>query len=78
MTPEQVNVEYLELSLKDLYSQFNPTEAILKSFYNENINSYTQPVTVENCAALNFICQLTPARKIWQTVVSNAESALRP
>src|SRR5579862_1046736 len=43
MTPEQVNVEYVELSLKNLSTQIHPTDAILKSFYNENINSYTQP-----------------------------------
>lgn len=43
MTPEQVNVEYLELSLKDLSTRMIPTETMLKSFYNENINSYTQP-----------------------------------
>lgn len=44
MTPDQVNVEYVELSLKDLYSRFSPTDAMLKNFYNENINSYTQPM----------------------------------
>lgn len=43
MTPEQVNVEYIQLSLKELLAKFNPTETMLKSFYNENINSYTQP-----------------------------------
>ena len=43
MTPEQVNVEYIELSIKDLSAKINPTDAMLKSFYNENINSYTQP-----------------------------------
>lgn len=43
MTPEQANVEYIQLSLKDLADKINPTEAMLKSFYNENINSYTQP-----------------------------------
>lgn len=42
LTPEQVNVEYVALSLKDLLNKFNPTEVMLKSFYNENINSYTQ------------------------------------
>ncbi len=42
-TPEQVSVQYVELNLKDLYSRFLPTEAMLKSFYNENINAYTQP-----------------------------------
>lgn len=44
MTPDQVNVEYVELSLKDLYTRFSPTDAMLKNFYNENINSYTQPM----------------------------------
>lgn len=44
MTPEQVNVEYIQLSLKDLSTKIIATDAILKSFYNENINSYTQPM----------------------------------
>src|SRR3990167_2094619 len=43
MTPEQVNVEYLELSINDIAAKINPTDTILKTFYNENINSYTQP-----------------------------------
>jgi len=42
MTPEQANVEYIQLSLKDLSAKINPTDAMLMSFYNENINSYTQ------------------------------------
>lgn len=44
MTPEQVNVEFVELLLKDLTTKINPTDATLKNFYNENINSYTQPM----------------------------------
>lgn len=43
MTPEQANVEYIQISLKELLTKFNPTDTMLKSFYNENINSYTQP-----------------------------------
>lgn len=43
MTPEQLNVEYLELSLNDLTRKMTPTESMLRNFYNENINSYTQP-----------------------------------
>src|SRR3990167_1317725 len=43
MTPEQVNVEYIELSIKDVAAKINPPDVILKNFYNENINSYTQP-----------------------------------
>src|SRR3990167_4407244 len=42
MTPEQVNVEYVELSMKDVATNIDPTDVILKNFYNENINSYTQ------------------------------------
>lgn len=44
MTPEQVTVEYLELSLDAISQLITPTDAVLKSFYNENINSYTQPM----------------------------------
>ncbi len=43
MTPEQVNVDYVELTLKDLSTRITPTETMLKSFYNENINAYTRP-----------------------------------
>ena len=43
MTPEQVNVDYVELTLKDLSAKITPTETMLKSFYNENINAYTRP-----------------------------------
>lgn len=43
MTPEQVNVEYVELSLKDLAATMTPPEAELKNFYSENINTYTMP-----------------------------------
>lgn len=41
-TPEQVSLDYIELSLPQLYSRFNPTDSMLKSFYNENINAYTE------------------------------------
>lgn len=44
MTPEQASVEYIELSVNQLSARFNPTEAVLKNFYNENINSYTLPM----------------------------------
>lgn len=42
MTPEQVAVEYIELSLKDLAAQISPSDTMLKNFYNENVNSYMQ------------------------------------
>lgn len=44
MTPEQASVEYIEVSLKDFSSKMNPTDSMLKNFYSENINSYTQPM----------------------------------
>lgn len=47
MTPEQVNIDYVQLSLKDLYSRFSPTDAMLQNFYNENINSYALPMAWE-------------------------------
>jgi len=42
MTPEKVNVEYIEVTLAELSKTINPTEAALKNFYSENINSYVQ------------------------------------
>lgn len=57
MTPEQVNVEYVELSLKNLSSTIIPTDAMLKSFYNENINAYTQPMAWK---LADLVLPLTP------------------
>lgn len=79
MTPEQVNVEYIELSLNDIAAKFNPTDAILKSFYNENINSYTQPtqwkiVSVEFPVSVNA----TPDDlKLISTKVEDAAKAIK-
>lgn len=44
MTPEQVKVDYIELSITDLMKKINPTEQELKNIYNENLNTYTQPM----------------------------------
>jgi len=44
MTPEQASIEYVELSLDDLASYIKPTAQMLKKFYNENLNAYTQPM----------------------------------
>lgn len=43
-TPDQVTVEYLQLNLKDVAARITPTDTMLKNFYNENINAYTQPM----------------------------------
>lgn len=43
MTPEFAQVDYIELSLKDLISQIKPTDTSLRDFYNENTSSYMQP-----------------------------------
>ncbi len=41
--PEKVSVDYLALSMKDLIAAVTVTDAALKTFYNENINSFTIP-----------------------------------
>lgn len=43
-TPEQMSVSYLELSVKNIMSTLHPTDEILKNFYNENTNSFAQPM----------------------------------
>jgi peptidyl-prolyl cis-trans isomerase D len=45
MTAEQASVEYIELSVDQLSASVNPTDAELKNFYSENINSYTLPMS---------------------------------
>lgn len=40
MTPAQVSVEYLQLSVQDLLTGIHPSETELKNYYNENISSY--------------------------------------
>ncbi len=42
-TPEQVSIDYLELSLKDLIAASQPSPEAVKNYYNENINNFTQP-----------------------------------
>lgn len=42
-TPEQVSIEYIELSVKDLINTLQASDDELKSFYNENSNSFAQP-----------------------------------
>lgn len=76
MTPEKVSVEYIQLSLKDLYSKFNPTEAVLKSFYNENINSYTQP-TQWKIVSLEFPASVKSTPDEIKQAANNAELAAK-
>ncbi|EKD72839.1 MAG: hypothetical protein ACD_45C00574G0003 [uncultured bacterium] len=42
-TPEQVSIEYVVLSVKDLAEKLHPDEEMLKKFYNENANSFIIP-----------------------------------
>lgn len=42
MTPEQVSLDYIEVTLNDLSSTINPTDAELQNFYKENMNSYVK------------------------------------
>lgn len=64
MTPEQVNVEYIQLSLKDLLATINPTPEILNNFYNENINSYTQPMKWKLVSALIPVAATTTKSEV--------------
>lgn len=42
-TPEQVTIEYVDLSVKDLMANIHPTDEALKTYYNDNIGAYTLP-----------------------------------
>ena len=42
-SPEQVRIEYLELSLADLASDFDPTEAALRQVYEEEQGRFVTP-----------------------------------
>lgn len=44
MTPEQVSIEYIQLSVKDVIAQIHPTNEELHTYYNENIESYKSPM----------------------------------
>lgn len=45
MTPEQVDVEYIELSAKTIAEKIKPAESALQAYYRDNISSYTKPMT---------------------------------
>jgi peptidyl-prolyl cis-trans isomerase D len=42
--PEQIAIEYVLLSVKDLMDDLHPSDEAMKAFYNENLNAYTQPM----------------------------------
>ncbi len=44
MTQEQVVVDYVELSLRELAAQMTLSDAELKSYYNDNQNAYALPM----------------------------------
>ena len=64
MTPEQMNVDYIQLSLSDLINKENPADSELKRFYNENINSYTQPTAWKLIGILVPVAQNATAEEI--------------
>ncbi len=45
-TPEQVSIDYVTLSLKDLAAKIIPTDDQLKSFYSENSTTFVVPAEV--------------------------------
>ncbi len=61
-----MNIEYIELTLKDLYTRFSPTESMLQNFYNENINSYTQPMAWELSSILIPV-PANPTQEDWKS-----------
>jgi peptidyl-prolyl cis-trans isomerase D len=42
-TPEQVSIDYLELSTKEVAAGLHPSDDTLKNYYHDNIDSYTEP-----------------------------------
>jgi peptidyl-prolyl cis-trans isomerase D len=63
-TPEQVTIDYLELSTKDLAASINPTDEMLKAYYNDNINSYTIPEQWSLAKILVPVPEMTTADQI--------------
>lgn len=43
-TPEQVSIDYLEITVKDLMNSIHPSDETLKAFYNENVSAYSAPM----------------------------------
>jgi peptidyl-prolyl cis-trans isomerase D len=75
MTPDQVNLDYVELTLKDLYARFSPTDAMLKNFYSENINSYTQP-TAWKLDSLLIAVPANPSQADWTSAQNKMEKVI--
>lgn len=51
-TLEQVSIDYVLLSLKEVMATIHPTEAMLKNFYDENANSFAKPAVWKIQSAL--------------------------
>lgn len=63
-TPEQVTIDYLELSTKDLAAGIHPTDEMLKNYYNDNINSFTIPAQWDLAEILVPVSEMTTAEQI--------------
>jgi peptidyl-prolyl cis-trans isomerase D len=63
-TPEQVTLDYLELSTKDLAADIHPTDDMLKNYYNDNINSYTIPAQWNLAEILVPVSEMTTEDQI--------------
>lgn len=73
MTPEQVSVEYVELSLKNIADSMSPPEEALKAAYNENVNSYTAPAAWL-VTGIEIPVAAESSADVWNKAMQEAES----
>jgi hypothetical protein len=65
--PEQVSLDYIQLSLSDVMGKLHPSDKELKQFYSENISSFSQYKRgkTKNAAVLSFAKVKDKVRQAW-------------
>src|SRR5262249_32958256 len=69
--PEQVSIEYLELSLQQLAQQQQADDAQLQEFYQNNLSQYTQP---EQWHVAHILIKLPPSANTEQLSAARAKA----